>query len=60
MKSLFSVLSFAAVVGITLTSCGGNGSTSEAEKTTNEIKQEKKSPEEMGENIISLYSQALT
>ena len=38
MKLLLSVLSFAAVLGMTLMSCAGNGSTSGTEKTINDMK----------------------
>ncbi len=60
MKSLLPVLTFIVVIGIAFSSCGGNSSSSGAEEVTEEVKQKKQSPEEMGEKISMLYSQALT
>ncbi len=59
MKSLLSVFTFVAVIGIAFPSCGGKKSSSGVEEVTEDVKQKKQSPEEMGEEISNLYVQSL-
>lgn len=54
------IITFFAVIVIALSSCGGNSSSSGKEEVTGEVEQGKQSPEEMGEKISMLYSQALS
>lgn len=59
MKSSLLLLSFAAIFSMVFSSCGGSSSPSEKQDVSQEVQEEKLSPDALGEKIMDLYSNAL-
>lgn len=59
MKSPLSFLALLVIVGMAVSSCGGNGPKPGAEDVAVEVKSKELTPVEVGEKISNLYSQAL-
>lgn len=60
MRSSFVLLSFVAIFSIAFSSCGGSSSPNENQEVSQEVQDEKLSPEALGEKIMDQYANALT